>query len=102
VNQANDVGEANGVARKIQTVAREFLAVELDSLGYVPLDRSVGKAIRGQVPLLLAYPSSPAALRIVDLARRLAPEPAHVKESGSAIITLLKRLASASGGLGRA
>jgi flagellar biosynthesis protein FlhG len=94
VNQANDVGEAVGVSRKLQMVAKQFLDVELESLGYVPVDRSVGKATRGQVPLLLAYPSSPAALRIVELARRLTPGRSAVKESGSGIISLLKRMAS--------
>lgn len=109
VNQANDVGDATTVARKLRTVAKQFMDVELETLGYVPVDRSVGKATRAQVPLLLAYPSSPAALRIVDLARRLAPDagrPAGARstgpDGGSGIISFLKRMASAPAGAARA
>src|SRR5262249_9221190 len=44
VNQANDAGEAVEVARKLEVVARQFLSVELESLGHVPADRSVARA----------------------------------------------------------
>src|SRR5204862_481544 len=93
VNQANDVGEAVGVARKLQTVARQFLNVELQSLGYIPTDRSVPRSTRGQVPLLVAYPSSPAALRIADLARRLTSTTARTGEGDSSIVGFLRRMA---------
>jgi flagellar biosynthesis protein FlhG len=93
VNQANDVGEAVGVARKLQAVARQFLNVELDSLGHVPADRSVPRSTRGQVPLLVAYPSSPAALRVVDLARRLTSAAAQPDAGDSSIGGFLRRMA---------
>jgi flagellar biosynthesis protein FlhG len=93
VNQANDVGEAVGVARKLQTVARQFLNVELESLGYVPTDRSVPRSTRGQVPLLVAYPSSPAALRVVDLARRLTATAGQPGAGDSSIGGFLRRMA---------
>jgi flagellar biosynthesis protein FlhG len=93
VNQANDVGEALEVARKLQTVARQFLNVEVESLGYVPTDRSVPRSTRGQVPLLVAYPSSPAALRIADLARRLLSTPGLPSAGESSIMGFLRRMA---------
>jgi flagellar biosynthesis protein FlhG len=93
VNQANDVGEAVGVARKLQSVARQFLNVEVESLGYVPSDRSVSRSTRGQVPLLVAYPSSPSALRIVELARRLSSSAAPVDGDDSTIMGFLRRMA---------
>jgi flagellar biosynthesis protein FlhG len=93
VNQANDVGEAIGVARKLQAVARQFLNVEIESLGYVPSDRSVSRSTRGQVPLLVAYPSSPAALRVVDMARRLTSPAGQPGADDSGIIEFLRRMA---------
>jgi flagellar biosynthesis protein FlhG len=93
VNQANDVGEAIGVARKLQTVARQFLDIELESLGHVPTDRSVPRSTRGQVPLLVAYPSSPAALRVVDLARRLTATTGQPGAGDSGVATFLRRMA---------
>jgi flagellar biosynthesis protein FlhG len=93
VNQANDVGEALAVARKLQSVARQFLNIEIQSLGYVPTDRSVSRSTRGQVPLLVGYPSSPAALRIVELARRLSSTAGPAVEADSSIVGFLRRLA---------
>ena len=93
VNQANDVGEAVGVARKLQTVARQFLSVEIQSLGYVPSDRSVPRSTRGQVPLLVAYPSSPAALRVVDLARRLTAAAEQPAAGDAGVASFLRRMA---------
>jgi flagellar biosynthesis protein FlhG len=93
VNQANDVGEAVGVARKVQTVARQFLNVEVESLGYIPSDRSVPRSTRGQVPLLVAYPSSPAALRVVDLARRLTAAAGEPAAGDAGVAGFLRRMA---------
>jgi flagellar biosynthesis protein FlhG len=90
VNQVNDVGEAREVARKIVTVAREFLNVDVRLLGHVPHDPYVGRAIRRQLPIALSYPSSPAALAIAQLGKQLTGQ---VDESRSSIIGFLKRMA---------
>jgi flagellar biosynthesis protein FlhG len=96
VNQTDDGGEGAQVARKIRTVAKQFLGVELNMLGHVPTDTAIPRAVRGQVPLLVAYPNALASRRIVELARRLALGWSDVKESESTIISLLNRLAGAS------
>ena len=97
VNQTDDVGEGAQVARKIAAVAREFLGVELNLLGHVPTDSAVPKAVRSQVPLLLAYPNALASRRIVELARRLALRWTQARVSDSSIITLLNRMAAEAG-----
>jgi flagellar biosynthesis protein FlhG len=90
VNQANDVGEAREVARKIVMVAREFLNLDVALLGHVPHDPYVGRAIRRQLPIALSYPSSPAALAIARLGKQLTGQ---VDESRSSIMGFLKRMA---------
>jgi flagellar biosynthesis protein FlhG len=96
VNQTDDGGEGSQVARKIRTVARQFLGVELNMLGHVPTDTAIPKAVRGQVPLLVAYPNAVASRRIVELARRLTLGWSNVQETESTIISLLNRLAGAA------
>lgn len=93
VNQTDDAGEGAVVARKLKTVARQFLGAELDALGHVPTDPAVAKAVRGQVPLLVAYPNALASRRIVEVARRLALGWSNGAQNGSTIISLLNRLA---------
>lgn len=93
VNQTDDGREGGQVGRKIQTVARQFLGVDLELLGHVPSDSAVPKAVRGQVPLLVAYPNALASRRIVELARRLALGWSGERQNDSTIISLLNRLA---------
>jgi flagellar biosynthesis protein FlhG len=75
VNQARTAEEAGEVARKIQLVVENYLALSVESLGYLPLDANVPRAVRSQQPLLLAYPRSPAALSLMMIARRLLKLP---------------------------
>jgi flagellar biosynthesis protein FlhG len=93
VNQTDDAGEGAAVARKLKAVARQFLQVDLNMLGHVPSDTAVGKAVRGQVPLLVAYPNAVASRRITEVARRLALGWSNGQQGDSTIISLLNRLA---------
>jgi flagellar biosynthesis protein FlhG len=88
VNQTDDGGEGSQVGRKIRAVARQFLGVELNMLGHVPSDMAVAKAVRGQVPLLVAYPHALASRRITEAARRLALGWSGVTVSDSTILRL--------------
>ncbi|MBI2939774.1 MAG: MinD/ParA family protein [Chloroflexi bacterium] len=71
VNQVRDQSEAEEVARKIIAVAQQFLGVTVRPEGYLPIDPAISRAVRRQVPIVLAYPNAPAALRLVNLSRRL-------------------------------
>ncbi|MBE3580468.1 MAG: MinD/ParA family protein [Thermoanaerobacteraceae bacterium] len=76
VNRALAAGDGREAAARLQATARRFLAVEISLLGIVPEDRAVGLAVREQRPLVLHYPSSPAARAIEEVAARLAGTPA--------------------------
>lgn len=77
VNQARDAFEAARVSERIRMVARRFLRLEVEDLGYVVADPLVPRSVRRRRPFVLEHPTSPAAtcLRaIVD--RAFGDEPA--------------------------
>ena len=79
VNQANSEEEAMEVARRVRSVAKRFLNLEVPYWGFILADESVPKSVVRQEPFLSTYPYSPAASCIYQLARRLlgqAPSPA--------------------------
>jgi flagellar biosynthesis protein FlhG len=87
VNMAASAQEGRETERRIRTVAERFLGFRPDYLGHILLDQSVGRAVRRQEPLLRAFPRSPAAACIENLAGRLLeealpPEPATADPDG--------------------
>ncbi|MFF2482632.1 MinD/ParA family protein [Paenibacillus sp. NPDC058071] len=70
VNRAVDRKEGKQTIDKIAMVAQRFLHSELPSLGIVPDDPNVSKAVKRQVPFTIAYPGTDAARAIEDIAKR--------------------------------
>jgi len=71
VNQANSENEATEVARRVQSVAKRFLNLDVPYWGFVLADESVPKSVIRQEPFLSTYPYSPASSCIQRLARRV-------------------------------
>jgi flagellar biosynthesis protein FlhG len=71
VNQANSENEALEVSRRVQSVAKRFLNLEVPYWGFVLADESVPKSVVRQEPFLSTYPYSPASSCIMRLARRV-------------------------------
>ncbi len=70
VNNVKDAGEAKTVYRKLSMACDRFLQgeISLDYLGFIPNDRAVNQAVMRQTPLVSAFPPSPAARSIRELA----------------------------------
>lgn len=60
VNMARSKQEAARVADRIASVARQFLGIEVDRLGYVLADENVATAVRRRRPFALEFPRTPA------------------------------------------
>lgn len=71
VNQVNSENEALEVSRRVQSVAKRFLNLEIPYWGFVLADESVPKSVVRQEPFLSTYPYSPASSCIIRLARRV-------------------------------
>jgi flagellar biosynthesis protein FlhG len=71
VNMAAQAADAEGAFDRLGSVARRFLGVRLESVGWVPYDEAVPRAVRAQTPVVLASPVAPATRAIVAVADRL-------------------------------
>ena len=71
VNMAQNEKEAVAAANRIDTIARQFLRVEVEFLGWLPLDPAVQEAVRAQKPFVLLSPHSAAAQSVARIATRL-------------------------------
>jgi len=75
VNQAIDRTDAGRVSERIRAVARRFLGIEVDNLGYILRDDRVPAAVRRRRPFVLDTPRTPASVCIRAIAERLLGEP---------------------------
>ena len=73
--------EAERYYKKIQTVIRQFLHVNVDYLGYVTNDSCVRTAIMKRKPFSLIYPFSSAARSVQLVARNIVKN--SIRQSGS-------------------
>jgi flagellar biosynthesis protein FlhG len=72
VNMAAGAVDAAAAFARLARVAERFLRVGVEYQGYVPWDDTLPRAVRQQLPVLLAAPGAPASLAIAALAQRLA------------------------------
>lgn len=81
VNEAASEEEASAVAKRVASVAKRFLNLDIEYWGAILADEAVPKSVLRQEPFLSTYPYSPASTCIYQLARRvlgMAPkEPAN-------------------------
>lgn len=63
----NQLGD--DTAHNLAAVVERFLEGQLEYLGSIPTDPSVGRSVLRQEPLVVAYPSSPASRRIIAIAQ---------------------------------
>ena len=85
VNLATTSQAAEDVARNLAGVVERFLGGNIEFLGSLPTDPSVGRSVLRQEPVIVAYPSSPAARRIIALAQALRRDaPALARQARTA------------------
>lgn len=72
VNRVTDEAEGRQTANKIGLVAKQFLQLDIPTLGFVSDDSSVSKAVKKQVPFSVAFPHSPASRGIQEMVERFA------------------------------
>lgn len=67
-NMARAPGAGAELFRRFERVTARFLDVVLEFVGEIPLDEHLRRSVRGQRPVLDAYPASPAAEAFKKLA----------------------------------
>jgi flagellar biosynthesis protein FlhG len=82
-NQVEDRGSGRRLFDKLQRVAGRFLDVTLDYAGEIPADPALKRAIREQRPVVDAFPRSPAARALKELAAHADSWPVAASPRGN-------------------
>lgn len=72
VNRVTNNKEAEQITANFCQVVKDFLAANVNYLGYIPEDRLVKTAVTRQQPLLLTFPSAPASQKLRAVAAALS------------------------------
>ncbi|WP_438446912.1 MinD/ParA family protein [Gorillibacterium sp. sgz5001074] len=68
INRVTEPKEGKQTADKITLVAKQFLQMDIPTLGYVADDSNITKAVKRQVPFTIAFPNSPASYNLKEMA----------------------------------
>jgi len=77
---------------KINAVARQFLGIEINSLGFIVYDPYVSQAIMKRKPFIIQYPVSLASNAIKDIAKNVIQKTTEKKEVTQSILKRLTAL----------
>ncbi|GAA0370322.1 MinD/ParA family protein [Bowmanella denitrificans] len=69
-NMVRNLREGQELFAKLSKVTNRFLDVALELVATIPFDENIRKAVRRQKSIIEAYPSSPAAVAINNLAKQ--------------------------------
>jgi flagellar biosynthesis protein FlhG len=92
VNQVRTAEEAEEIKTKIIGVAKKFLHLDVGSYGSLPYDNNLIKAVRQQMPVIMAYPNSPSSYAFYTLAARLWNEDAPINNNKPGLLNFFRRI----------
>ena len=81
-NMVRSEREGKELFSKLSKVTGRFLDVALELVGVIPFDENIRKSVRKQAAIVDAYPSSPAALAITNLAQKSMTWPIPAQPGG--------------------
>lgn len=93
INRVDTEQEGYEAFTKLFKVSQKFLGVELESLGYVPYDSYLVKAVKSQNPVMMLYPKAASSKAFEKLANKLLNIP-YTNGGKSGITSFIKRLIS--------
>ncbi|CAM3357703.1 MinD/ParA family protein [Marinicrinis lubricantis] len=70
INRVSDWEEGKATSDKISFVAKRFLGIDIETVGYVSDDSHVSKSVKKQVPFLIEHPSCSASRDIQRIAKQ--------------------------------
>ncbi len=81
-NMVRDVREGQELFNKLSKVTGRFLDVALELVATIPFDENIRRAVRKQTSIVDAFPGSPAALAITQLANKALTWPIPAQPGG--------------------
>lgn len=94
VNAVRRRGEGETTARKLASVAQQFLGKQIEFLGILPYDDTVSRAIQQQTPLVQSFPRSPVAMGLNRISEQLWAGAEVVPPESGGIGKFIKRIFS--------
>jgi flagellar biosynthesis protein FlhG len=94
INRVDDEVEGKEIFEKLNKVTSKFLKIELKSLGYVPYDSFLVKAVKSQQPVTLIYPKAASSKAFENIGNKLLDLPPIHAENTKGITSFIKRLVS--------
>ena len=85
INRAESAIEAQTVMQKLNSVASKFLKIKLNFLGYLYNDPIVSKAVKQQIPFLIAFPDSTVSKNMIELSKKVVKNFESKKQETSGI-----------------
>lgn len=82
-NMVSDAQEGKLLFNKLQTLADQFLDVQLDYLGSIAFDKRMRQSIKMRQAMILAFPDSNAAQSIFQLASKVQEWPINLSINGN-------------------
>jgi flagellar biosynthesis protein FlhG len=82
VNRVDNPTEGTDVYEKLNGVCSRFLHIHLQSLGNIPYDSYLVKAVKGQQPVTLMYPNAESARCLEAIAKKILNVKTVEKKSG--------------------
>ncbi|WP_455715737.1 MinD/ParA family protein [Anaerosporobacter sp.] len=73
-NRVDSYAEGRELYNKLSIVIQNYLHLNVEFLGAIPMDKNVSKAVIKQKPVSLAYPNSEMAKAVYDMANALCKE----------------------------
>jgi len=70
-NRVGSEAEGRSLYEKMSVVVDKFLNIQPEFLGIIPQDDMISKAVMVQKPITMAYPNSPAAKALMNIAGKL-------------------------------
>lgn len=92
INKADSAAEAEQVGTRMVNVAKRFLTIELNYLGYIANDQLVCRAIKNLTPSILAYPNAPSSRCFHQLADRLLDKKAAPPAASKSFFERMREL----------
>lgn len=85
INKADSAIEAQTVMQKLNVVAKKFLKIKLNFLGYLSNDPIVSKAVKQQIPFLISFPDSTISKNMIELSKKVAKNFEERKQESNGI-----------------
>ncbi|MFW6381504.1 MAG: MinD/ParA family protein [Bacillota bacterium] len=82
LNQIDSREEGEKVSRRIHNAVKKYLQLEIETIGYIPYDDKVRKAVKSQIPFTLKSPNSQASRAIERITDTLLERKREEKSRG--------------------